>query len=49
MFFLLAGLILALIVVVGLCGILFVRVRKETPRRERIKSITEKGKLKNIE
>lgn len=33
MFFLIAGLILALIVLIILCGVLFIRVRRETPRR----------------
>ena len=50
MFFLMGGLILAVIVLIILCGVLFIRVRKETNRNVNKLSNNEKQtKFKNIE
>lgn len=50
MFFLMGGLILALIVLIVLCGILFVRVRKETHEHvKKSKSNIKQSKLENME
>jgi cell division protein FtsL len=50
MFFLMGGLILALIVLIILCGVLFIRVRKETNQNVKKLSSNQKlSKFKNIE
>lgn len=50
MFFLMGGLILSLIVLIILCGVLFIRVRKETNQNVNKLSNNEKQtKFKNIE
>ena len=50
MFFLLGGLILSLIVLIILCGILFIRVRKETNQNiNKNISNQKQAKFKNIE
>jgi cell division protein FtsL len=50
MFFLLGGLILALIVLIILCGVLFIRVRKETNQHVKKPNSNQKqSKFKTIE
>jgi cell division protein FtsL len=50
MFFLMGGLILALIVLIILCGVLFIRVRNETNRNvNKNSSNSKQAKFKNIE
>jgi len=50
MFFLMGGLILALIVLIILCGVLFIRVRNETNRNvNKMSSNQKQSKFKNIE
>jgi len=50
MFFLIGGLILALIVLIILCGVLFIRVRNETNQNTNKNSIHQKQiKFKTIE
>lgn len=49
MFFLLAGLILSLIVLIILCAVLFIRVKKETRHHTQRSDISKSMKLKNVE
>jgi cell division protein FtsL len=50
MFFLMGGLILALVVLIILCGVLFIRVRNETNRNvNKNSSNSKQAKFKNIE
>lgn len=50
MFFLMGGLILALIILIILCGILFIRVRNETHQHvNKSKSNLKQSKLENME
>jgi cell division protein FtsL len=50
MFFLMGGLILALIVLIILCGVLFIRVRKETNQHvKKTNSNQKQSKFKTIE
>jgi cell division protein FtsL len=50
MFFLMGGLILALIVLIILCGVLFIRIRNETNQNvNKMSSNQKQSKFKNIE